>query len=350
MSANVIERIAVVGAGYFAQFHLQGWADLGLTPVAICDVDLERAKALGQRFDVPSVYADLTEMLKREDLQLIDIVLPPQAQRPVVTEVIEAGLPAICQKPFGQDLREAEQLCALASAHGTALVVHENFRFTPWFRECRRFIDAGRLGRVHSISFRLRPGDGQGPQAYLDRQPYFQQMPKLLVRETAVHYIDSFRYLMGEVIAVSARLRKLNPVIRGEDAGIIMFEFADERSGLFDGNRLNDHVADDPRTTMGEMWLEGSLGVLRLDGLARLWWKPHQQGECEHPYERGHGAFGGAVTALQRHVIEHLQAGTALENDAASYMRNLVVQEAVYASHATGRRIELSNFNPNAGY
>jgi D-apiose dehydrogenase len=350
MSANPIDGVAVVGAGYFAQFHLQAWADLGLTPAAICDVNLERAKALAERFHVPAVYAELSEMLRGEALELIDIVLPPQAQRQVVTEVIEAGLPAICQKPFGQDLYEAEQLAALANARGTALVVHENFRFTPWFRECKRFIDAGRLGRVHSISFRLRPGDGQGPQAYLDRQPYFQQMPQLLVRETAVHYIDSFRYLMGEVIAVSARLRKLNPVIRGEDAGIIMFEFADDRSGLFDGNRLNDHVADDPRTTMGEMWLEGSEGVLRLDGLARLWWKPHKRGECEHSYERGHGAFGGAVTALQRHVIEHLQHGTALENDATSYLRNLMVQEAVYASHATGQRIELSNFNPNAGY
>lgn len=84
----------------------------------------------------------------------------------------------------------------------TPLVVHENFRFTPWFRECRRLVDAGHFGRLHGISFRLRPGDGQGPHAYLDRQPYFQTMPQLLVRETAVHFIDSFRYLMGDVIAV----------------------------------------------------------------------------------------------------------------------------------------------------
>jgi len=40
-----------------------------------------------------------------------------------------------------------------------------------------------------------------------------------------------------------------------------------------DGNRLNDHVAANPRRTMGEMWIEGARGVLRLDGDARLWWK-----------------------------------------------------------------------------
>ncbi len=100
-------------------------------------------------------------------------------------------------------------------------------------------------------------------------------MPEFLVRETAVHFIDTFRFLMGEVRAVTARLRKLNPVIAGEDAGLLIFEFDDERTGLFDGNRLNEHVAENQRRTMGEMWLEGERGVMRLDGDARLWWKPH---------------------------------------------------------------------------
>ena len=53
--------------------------------------------------------------------------------------------------------------------------------------------------RCTRVAFRLRPGDGQGPRAYLDRQPYFQTMPRLLVVETAIHWIDTFRFLMGEV-------------------------------------------------------------------------------------------------------------------------------------------------------
>ena len=105
-------------------------------------------------------------------------------------------------------------------------------------------------------------------------------MPVFLVRETAVHFIDTFRYLMGEVRAATARLRRLNPVIAGEDSGLLIFEFDDERKGLFDGNRLNDHVANNPRRTMGEMWLEGERGVVRLDGEARLWWKPHGGAEA----------------------------------------------------------------------
>ncbi len=343
-------RVALVGAGYFAAFHLEGWRDCGAEVVALCDLDNTRAESMATRFGVRRTYRDALQML--DDLPdskrptLVDVVLPPQAQLTVVRAALQRGLPTICQKPFGEHLAQAQAMAALAQAQRTPLVVHENFRFTPWFRECRRLIDIGHFGRLHQISFRLRPGDGQGPRAYLDRQPYFQTMPQLLVRETAVHFIDTFRYLMGEVHAVSARLRKLNPVIAGEDAGLIIFEFDDERSGLFDGNRLNDHVASNTRRTMGEMWLEGAAGVLRLDGEARLWFKPHGGAELEHVYDRGGAAaFGGACTALQAHVLSHLQHGTRLENAAHDYLQNLAVQAAVYRSHRAGCRVVMAEFD-----
>jgi predicted dehydrogenase len=173
-------------------------------------------------------------------------------------------------------------------------------------------------------------------------------MPRLLVYETAIHWIDTFRFLMGDVTAVYARLRKMNPVIAGEDAGYIVFEFAGGATGLFDGNRLNDHVAVNPRRTMGEMWLEGSAGVLRLDGEARLWWKPHHGAEAEHRYDSGgtEGFSGGACEHLQRHVVRHLRDGMPLENTGRQYLVNLRVQEAVYRSHAEGRRIALDAFDP----
>jgi len=341
-------RVAMVGAGYFAQFQLEGWRDCGADVVALCDTDLDRATALGQRFGVSQHYRDAVAMLEVVQPTVLDVVLPPAAQAAVVQQALARGIATICQKPFGTDLAQAHAMAALAQAAGVTLAVHENFRFTPWFRECRRLIDAGFFGRLHGISFRLRPGDGQGPRAYLDRQPYFQTMPQLLVRETAVHFIDCFRYLMGEVVAVTARLRRLNPAIAAEDAALILFEFDDARSGLFDGSRLNDHAAANPRLTMGEMWLEGERGVLRLDGDASLWWKPHHGAESEHRYEHdAPGAFGGACTALQAHVLAHLQNDTPLENAAHHYLANLHVQAAIYHSHHTGRRVTMAQFDPH---
>ncbi len=335
-------RVAVVGAGYFAAFHLQGWRDAGADVVAVVDLDEPRAHALAQRFGVPHVPRSADELLALRP-SLVDVVLPPQAQAPVVRAALSARLPVVCQKPFGADFGQARALADEARACGLPLVVHENFRFMPWFRECRRLIDSGRLGRVHGLSFRLRPGDGQGPDAYLQRQPSFRTMPQMLVRETAVHYVDTFRYLCGEVRAVTARLRRLNPVIAGEDAGIVVFEFDDDCTGLFDGNRLNEHPAADQRHTLGEMWLDAEAGVLRLSGDGRLWFKPQGQAEREHAYDAGPAdrAFGGAVGRLQAHVLAHLQEGTALENAAHDYLANLRVQQAIYLSHESGRRIAL---------
>ena len=121
---------------------------------------------------------------------------------------------------------------------------------------------------------------------------------------------------------------------------MLIFEYDDERTGLFDGNRLNGHPATNLRRTMGEMWLEGERGVMRLDGEARLWWQPHGGAEAPHAYDDGarRGAFGGASTALQAHVLAHLRQGAPLENAARDYLANLHVQAAVYHSHASGQQ------------
>ena len=342
-------RVGVAGAGYFCQFQLDGWRRIpGVELVAICNRDESKARALADRFEIRDVYADVPTMLDACKPDLLDIVTPPVTHRDALAEAARRGIDTICQKPFGRSHAEASELVAMAADAGIMLAIHENFRFMPHFREMKRLLEAGRLGSVHSIAFRLRPGDGQGPSAYLERQAYFQQMERFLVFETAIHLIDTFRYLVGEVSAVSARLRRINPAIVGEDAGYIVFEFSDGATGLFDGNRLNDHVAQNPRRTMGECWLEGSEGVLRLDGEARLWWKPHQQAEAEHVYDRGRDDTfgGGACDALQAHVASHLREQTPLENSGSDYLANMLIQEAVYASDAQGCRIEIVGFVP----
>jgi predicted dehydrogenase len=326
-------RVAGVGAGYFSQFHVQGWRAIPeVELVGWCDRAPSKVKGM-------PAYRSVEELLDKAKPDLVDVVTPPETHLELVRAVAQRGLPVICQKPLAPSYAEAAALVD----EGGQLVVHENFRWQPWYREAHRLIRDGVLGKLHSVAFRLRPGDGQGPRAYLERQPYFQKMPRLLVHETAIHWIDTFRFLMGEITAVYASLRKMNPVIAGEDAGYIVFEFAGGATGLFDGNRLNDHVAANPRRTMGEMWLEGEKGVLRLDGEARLWWKPHQKAEAEHRYDRGpDDAFGGGCClALQRHVVRHLLAGTALENRGRDYLVNLRIEEAVYRSSAEGRKVNL---------
>jgi len=345
-------RVVLVGAGFFARLHLDAWRRLDRARLlAVCDRDQAthahvhaHVHAHDESADDPiRVYTDMDAMLDTEKPHLVDIATPPETHLSLVADAAVRGLDIICQKPLAPTREEAEGLVQVCENAGVMLAVHENIRWAPWHREVARLIAASKLGKLHRISMRLRPGDGQGPEAYLSRQPYFQNMPRFLVHETAIHWIDTFRFLMGEISGVFARLEKLNLAIAGEDAGVIIFDFDNGSTGIFDGNRLNDHVSDNPRRTMGEMWVEGSAGVLRLDGAGRLWWKAHGEEEVEHHYEwRDRGFAGDAVFALQSHVVAHLRDAGPLENSGRSYLRNLDIEDAVYRSSEEGRWIDLS--------
>ena len=335
--------VAVVGAGYFSQFHYDAWwriPEVRLT--ALADANPAAAKDMAARFAVPAAFESLQDLLAKTAPDILDIVTPPDTHEDLVAAACRHAKLVVCQKPLAPTLAQAQAIVRQAQTAKIPLVVHENFRFQPWFREAKVVLESGRLGQPHAIAFRLRPGDGQGPDAYLARQPYFQKMPRFLIHETAVHFVDTFRYLLGEIVAVTARLRRINPAIAGEDAGYVIFEFASGAGGIFDGNRLNDHVAGNTRLTMGEMHLEGSDGVLRLDGQGRLWFKPHGDPEAEHSYDWANIGFGGdCVHRLNRHVVDHLTQGTALENTGADYLRVMEIAEAIYRSHETERRVVL---------
>ncbi len=332
-------KVAVAGTGYFARFHLDAWRRLeGAKLVAACSLDPASLVEAAARYLIPRQFADVGAMLDATRPDLLDIAVPPAAQRPILEEAARRRVHVICQKPFGGDHETARAMVRIAKDAGITLIVHENFRFMPWYREAKLLLQQGALGEPYSVSFRLRPGDGQGPDAYLDRQPYFQRMPRFLIHETAIHLIDVFRFLLGEVSGVFARLRRLNPVIQGEDAGYVLFDFASGAAGLFDGNRLAGFPAADPRLTMGEMLLEGADATLRLDGFGRLFLKPHKHAEHEHVYAWQDQGFGGdCVFALQQHVVRHLRDGAPLENPGDAYLRNLEIEDAIYRSAARGR-------------
>jgi predicted dehydrogenase len=332
-------RVACVGAGYFSQFHYGSWARMdGVAVVGACDRDLARAQGTG----LPA-FDDLPAMLAQTRPDLLDIILPPSAQATAIRTALAAGIRRIiCQKPFCLDLAQARAVVAEAHAAGATLIVHENFRFQPWYRAIKAQLDAGAIGAVLNATFRLRPGDGQGPRAYLDRQPYFQTMPRFLIHETAVHWIDTFRYLFGPAQSVYADLRRINPAIAGEDAGHVIFEHGAVRA-LFDGNRHLDHAADNLRRTMGEALIEGTGGVLSLHGdgaVTRRGFGQRTTGQVLPP-DTWEGFGGDCVHALQSHVIDALAKGTAPENRAADYLAVIATEAAVYASAAQGRKIWL---------
>jgi predicted dehydrogenase len=324
-----------IGAGYFSQFHLDAWSRLpDVEIVGLCDVNREQAQNRAKEFRIPRVFSSAEQALTELKPDFVDIVTRPETHLALVQATVGNGAAIICQKPLAPDLAAATEIIDTAEQAGVPLMVHENFRFQPWYREIKQLLQQRVIGsRLHSLSFRSRPGDGWGPDAYLARQPYFREMPRLLIYETGVHFIDTFRYLAGEIEEVYAILRRLNPVIQGEDAALLTFRFADGAVGLWDANRYNEGTAGDTRLTFGQLLIEGDGGSLRLAEDGGITIQPLGESERPHDYQFERRGFAGdCVYQTQRHFLEQLRTACQFETSGRDYLRTLAVQEAVYRS------------------
>ncbi len=331
-------RGVAVGAGYFAAFHHEAWSRIpDVEVVAVCDRSEERARQVMARHGIPRAYTDAGAMLDAERPDFIDIITPPSTHEALCAAAASRGVHIICQKPLAPSLDEARRIVETAEAAGVRLLVHENFRWQPWYRQVKRIQTAGEIGTFTHLHLMTRLGDGWAEDAYLGRQPYFREYPRLLVHETGVHFIDTFRFLLGEMTSVCAQLRRLNPAIRGEDAGVVLFTFASGATAIWDASRYNESEAASPRYTFGEMRIDASGGHVTLDGSSTMRIKPLGEPARDVDYAREDRNFGGdCVFALQQHFVACIRSGAPFESGGREYLQNIRIVDAVYASAARG--------------
>lgn len=343
-------RGLLIGAGYFSDFHLDAWRRIDAAEiVCVCDRDATKADAAAQKYGIASATTDLADALRRSDIDFIDIATGPVGRLDVVTAALSRGLPIICQKPLANDFATASEIIHRAIASGQPFMVHENFRFQPWHREIKRLLDDGVIGRrLHAITMRTRMGDGWGPDAYLDRQPYFRKMPRLLIHETGIHFIDTFRYLGGDVVGCRAQLRRLNDAIAGEDAAVMTLELAGGATATWDANRFNEPPGGDPRYTFGEMLVEADGGSLTLSGDGTIVIHELGQASRRHDYSPSKVGFAGdCVLACQQHFLDVLDGLAVCETSPAEYLKSLAVVEAVYDSARRNRPVAIGKPVPS---
>src|SRR5262249_45416286 len=138
--------VALAGAGMISWYHLVAWRNLGARArvVAVCDPDPDRARRRAEEFGVPRVYRDAEAMLAAEPIDALDVASPRETHAGWVEAAAARGIDVLCQKPLTPTLAEAEGLIRRVEGR-TRLMVHENWRFRPWYRELKRWIDAGEL-------------------------------------------------------------------------------------------------------------------------------------------------------------------------------------------------------------
>lgn len=339
-------RGLAIGAGYFARFHFDAWRRVeGAELVGVCDANVAKAKAACDEYGIAIAIADAETAIKQLEPDFVDIITPPHTHIDLVALAARYQTPVICQKPVAPDFSTAVQLFDVADAAGIPLMIHENFRFQPWHREIKQLIDAGAIGEsLHSLSFRTRTGDGWGDDAYLARQPYFREMKRLLIHETGGHFVDTFRYLAGEIDSTTAVLRRMNSVIAGEDAGLVTFRFSHGAVGVWDANRFNESTDKNPRLTFGEFLVEGDAGSLRLYGDGRITLQSLGEAEREHDYSFSTEGFAGdCVRATQQHFVDCLRSGEEFETSGHNYQKTLQAVEAIYDSASIQQTVYLSS-------
>jgi predicted dehydrogenase len=330
----------LVSAGYFAQFHAQAWkriaeADL----VAVADPAPGKAQAFADKFGIARAYESVEQMLDREAPQFVDIATRPESHLELVSQASARGIHAICQKPMAPTMADCVAMCETCERAGVRLFIHENWRWQPWYRETKRLLAAEHLGQPHQISFCWRTGDGRGPEPYR-AQPYFRQMPRLLVYETLVHILDTFRFLFGEMSGAYCQNRRINPAIVGEDQSLIQVTFADGKLGMIDANRITGPVP--APIAMGTMTVEGDRASLRMSGDGRLWLAETGQAEAALPFDPPAAGYkGDSVHATQAHLLECLQTGQPSESDGRDYLKTVTLVEACYQSAETQSVIRL---------
>jgi len=205
-------RVAVVGAGYIADFHLdvlRGAPDVELT--AVCDVSASRAEAAAKKFGAKHAVTKIAD-LPALGIEVAHLAVPPDLHVALTRELLEHGIGVFAEKPLALATADAAALTELAEARGLPLGVNHNNVFHPAFQRLLKRLASGEIGRLEHVQVTLSV-----PLRQLDAGDFTHWMfraPRNIVFEQAVHPLSQLQHLLGRVqSATTTKLgtRELHP-------------------------------------------------------------------------------------------------------------------------------------------
>lgn len=323
----------IIGCGFFSVHHVEAWRRMGnVQIVAACDPVIERASAVAQR-----AYDSAEKMLNAERLDFVDIVTRSTEHLELISLAAAKGLAIICQKPMAPDFATASRMVEVAESHRVRFMIHDNWRWQPWYRAARTIIARGDIGTPVSFGFRCRCKDGLGETPYL-KQAYFRQLRHFIIDETLVHHIDTARFIFGDIVSIYAEAVRRNSRIAGEDHAILTVRHNNGVFGWIDGHSFTDHEESGP--SLDETTFEGESGSIRITGLGEIW------SGSERIWTDGsaNGYRGDSVYAAQAHFIDCMETGAAFESEARDYLeKTFSVVEAAYESISSRHSVDVAS-------
>ncbi|MDQ1547396.1 MAG: hypothetical protein QOH69_2300 [Actinomycetota bacterium] len=375
-------RVAMIGYGFMGAAHSQAWSvapkffDLPLRPelAVVVGRDAERAADVATRFGWESSATDWREVIRRDDIDLVDICAPGDTHAEIAIASLAAGKHVLCEKPLANSAQDAILMAEAAEsalAAGVFAMVGFTYRRVPAISFARELVRSGRIGTLRRVqanylqdwlvdenapmTWRLdktRAGSGSlgdiGAHA-VDAVQFITGQTVSSVSGT-LHTFVAERPLLGEGIGLGGTASDERGTVTVDDSALFTARLSDGALASFEATRFATG-----RKNAFRLEFSGSTGAVSFD-LERMNELEFYDGtdaagergfrrilvtEPEHPYAAawwptGHGlGYEHAFSHQVRDLVLDIAAGRQPEPSFADGLQVQTVLEAIERSAAS---------------
>lgn len=197
-------RIAIVGAGYVARYHIAALHRLDFVEiVGICDLDEAAARTLAKTFGIEFVTADLAGLGARQP-DAIYVLTPPASHCALTLQALDMGCHVFVEKPMADSVAECDAMIAKARDKGLLLSVDHSDHFDPMIMQALALVKSGKVGDVLAVDV-LRSSDyppyAGGPLPGMVRQGSYP------FRDLGVHGLYVLESFLGSIDQLDIHFR-----------------------------------------------------------------------------------------------------------------------------------------------
>ncbi|MEV6152776.1 Gfo/Idh/MocA family oxidoreductase [Nonomuraea sp. NPDC052129] len=359
MSDQTTVGVGMIGYAFMGRVHSQAWRsvgaffDLPLAPrmAVLAGRSEEHTAAAAARLGWADTETDWRELVKRDDVQIVDICTPGDSHAEIAIAALEAGKHVLCEKPLANSVAEAEAMVRAAASSTAKSMVAFNYRRVPAVALARRYVEEGRLGEIRHVRAQYLQDWIVDPSSPLVWRLQKDKAGSGALGDIGAHIIDTAQFITGQnIVGVSALTEtfvKERPVSAGSsETGPVTVDDA----ALFIGRLTGGAVASFEATRFAtgrknalRIELNGSNGSLAFDfeAMNELWVSEGDSGfkrilvtEADHPYAGawwppGHGL--GYEHTFTHEVKDFLEAIAQGSDPAPSFADGLRVQRVLAA-------------------
>jgi len=209
MSADAL-KVGVVGCGYIAEdVHIPSLLKCkGARLVAVCDRNGELAESIAKKFRIDRHYVDLSEMLSKEKLDVIDMCTSINAHAPLSIQAMEAGCHVLVEKPMALTTGEADEMIGASERNGLKLGVVHDMLFGLAMMKIKAMVKAGAIGQVLGVCIKHSFPQHAFPNIQ-DRTHWWHKLPGGVYGDTLAHPLYLTREFLGDVEPVVVHTNKI---------------------------------------------------------------------------------------------------------------------------------------------